>query len=64
MSEAAAIIILQLVLKYGPEIGLAIATIFAKQTFTIEEWTALFAQIRSYDQIMADAVKRATPPAV
>lgn len=48
MSNSA--IIIAAAIKYGPALGLAIAEILhRKDAPTIQEWRALFGQLKSYD---------------
>lgn len=53
MDPQLAIIIAQLLLRYGPGVAEAFVTIFHKQEVTLEDWTALLAKVKTYDQYVS-----------
>lgn len=48
-----AILIVGALLKYGPEAAQMVATILHKEDPTLADFDALFAHVRTYDQIVA-----------
>lgn len=59
-----AIIIAQALMQYGPEIAQSIAALLHKTTEpTLDEWLAVFAKVRTFQQII-DGPTPPTTPAV
>lgn len=54
MTPEMALVIAQLLLKYGPPTALAIAELFQKKEHSLEDWQKIFGQVRTYEQIVAD----------
>ena len=62
MDQATGMLILQAALKWGPVIALEIAKLFQKPTHTLEDWIAIFEQVKTYDQMDAESKARVAVP--
>lgn len=51
-----AIIIGTALIKYGPDIAKEIATILHKDAPTLDDWNAVFAKVKTYDDYVAPKV--------
>lgn len=59
MSPAAVEVIAGLILKYGPDVAQAVVNLFRQTTVSAADWDAIFALVRTKEQIYADALQRA-----
>lgn len=60
MTQQMAILIVETLIKYGPTLALEVAKIFEKKEHGLADWNAVFAQAKTYEQIMAPSVLNVT----
>lgn len=64
MSPAMIEVVAGLLLKYGPDVAQAIVKLFSQTTVSASDWDAIFALVRTKEQIYKDAQDRAAATAV
>jgi len=53
MSPELILVVAQLLLKYGPELAQGFVSILHKTDPTLDDWAAVFAHAKTYDQYVA-----------
>jgi hypothetical protein len=62
MTALAVEAIVILTAKYGPLLAQQFVTLLHKKDVTLDDWNALFAQVKSYEEIMADVPQSGLGP--
>lgn len=63
MTPEMAVLIAQLLLKYGPGIAQSVASLFEKKEHTLQDWEDIFSKVKTYEQLDAESKRSVSPSA-